>query len=274
MAQIIKTIRPNLWYRNLLVFGGLFFSGEITRSNLWINTILAFAAFCLMSSATYVFNDLHDKDKDALHHSKRLRPIASGTMPKGDAIKLGAALTTVALGMGVLISPAFVLWLLAYLVVSTAYTLYFKSQMLLDVMAVAAGFLIRVVAGSTVAHVGISPWVLICTFGIAAILVISKRHTEYEHYNDSRDYEVVTIDRMLDISITMTMLAYLLYTFIGSPHRYMLVTAPFVFYGLMKYLQDVHVYKSSPESIFLKDKSILVCTGLWAVTIAVIIYKF
>lgn len=287
VKHLIVSMRPKQWSKNLLVFAGLLFAQDIfILEKIW-QSVVAFFLFCLVSAAAYLFNDVIDRKTDALHPQKKNRPIAAGRLsPK---IALGWALLCVAAAL-----PAafrldfyFAIILLAYTVLTFAYTLYFKNIILLDVLIIASGFVFRAVAGAYAIQEDVSSWLIICTIFLALFLALGKRRAEIialgHAAGDVRKtlvhYDRHYLDQLIIISTTACLMAYALYTLdpvtvekFGT--RNLVLTLPFVMYGLFRYLYLL-IQKDlgeSPENAVWGDKAILFCVMLYIVAVVAIIY--
>ncbi len=286
LTALLRAMRPKQWTKNLFVFAGAFFDGQATEPAALLHTTLAFAVFCALSSATYLINDLMDIDKDRHHPTKRLRPLASGELGPVVAKLAAGALIVAALSAGYLVS-ANLLWIGSlYIVVMLLYSLYLKHIVIVDVMTIAAGFVIRVFAGALVVRVArFSPWLYVCTTLLALFIAINKRrhelvlleHEANNHRAALEEYSVRFLDEMTSLVTATTLAAYSFYTFSAPnlpPNHTMMFTIPFVMYGIFRYLYLIHVRKlgGSPEDIVLSDKPLLVSIVLWAVTAGAVIY--
>jgi 4-hydroxybenzoate polyprenyltransferase len=266
-ASILGSMRPKQWTKNLLVFAALVFSGNSGNARAWVLSALAFVVFSAVSGAVYVMNDIQDADQDRGHEKKRLRPIASGQLsPRLAAIAaVSIALVASLLGWAVL-GPEFLLVTTAYLALQAAYTIWLKHEVILDVMTISVGFVLRAVAGAVAIGVQSSPWLLACTALLALVLALGKRRHELilledeaaDHRAVLNQYSPEFIDQMLTSAATCTIITYLLYTFFSSNgvHRpWLMITVPFVAYGLYRYLFLVykHGLGDEPAELLLGD---------------------
>jgi 4-hydroxybenzoate polyprenyltransferase len=272
--------------KNLFVFAALIFSQNLFTPLVW-PAVGAFAIFCGLSGAIYLINDVADADKDRRHPVKRRRPIAAGTLPRGAAIALAAALLLASLGVSFRLSWRFGLVALAYGVLLIAYSAWLKHLVILDVLTVAVGFVLRAVAGAEAVKVDISGWLVICTILIALFLALGKRRHEYltlrggaaAHRPILAEYSEGFLDQMIAVVTASTVTAYALYTM--SPEtvakfrtRLLPLTLPFVLYGVFRYLYLLYRRElgGSPSDLLLSDKALLVNTLLWMLALVVIIY--
>ncbi|MDO8685023.1 MAG: decaprenyl-phosphate phosphoribosyltransferase [Armatimonadota bacterium] len=285
LLNIIRCIRPKQWTKNLLVFAGLLFTlnSRHPASDV-LKVVLAFVIFCLLSGSVYLVNDVLDAEKDRKHPKKRYRPIACGKVSPRVAVFLAVALGAVSLAAAFRLDFFFGLVTVAYLLLSTSYSFVLKHLVIVDVFSIAAGFVLRAAAGALVIHVTISEWLLLCTTLLALFMGLAKRRNELvtldnnagEHRKILEEYSPALLDQMINVTAACTIVAYMFYTFLSrtgeGSHRYMMMTIPFVIYGLFRYLYLVHSKNlgGSPESVVIEDKPLLVNIILWMVTVAVV----
>lgn len=279
-------MRPKQWSKNLLVFAGFLFTIEKSPPGDFWRVMLAFMLYCMISGAVYIFNDTVDVKRDRHHPVKRKRPIASGQVPVGVAAVFAVFLTAVSLAGGFRLSPYFGLTLVVYMLLTSAYSFKLKHVVILDLLVLASGFVIRAVAGAVAIDVAISPWLLLCTTLLALFLGLSKRRHEIvileedaaNHRKILDEYSVLYLDQMIIITSATALMAYSLYTFSGfsdtaTSHPYMMVTIPFVIYGIFRYLYLIHTKNAGghPEQVLLDDKPLLINIILWAVAVALVL---
>ena len=286
LAAAVVSLRPRQWVKNFFVFAGLIFSQSLFTPLVW-PALGAFLIFCALSGAIYVFNDLADVDKDRLHPVKRNRPIARGALPAPVAMGLGVGLLVLSLAAAFALSLGFGLTAVAYAALLIAYSVWLKHVVILDVLTVAAGFVLRAVAGAEAIAVEISGWLVICTILVALFLALGKRRHEYRtlkgeaaaHRPILAEYSEGFLDQMVAVVTASTVTAYALYTM--SPEtvakfdtRLLPVTLPFVLYGVFRYLYLLYRRElgGNPSDLLLNDRALLVNTGLWMLTLLVIIY--
>lgn len=295
-------LRPKQWTKNGLVFAGLFFTLQQHHPPAdFARAALAFAIFCLLSGAVYLVNDVLDADADRRHPTKRLRPIASGALAPRTA--LAFAVLLLALGFvpaGALLGARFLAAVVLYTVLSFAYTLHLKHVVLIDVMVLASGYVLRAAAGCFAVGVPNSPWLLLCTTLLALFLGLAKRRGELAALGDNpatrrilADYSLPMLDQMITIVAASCVMAYALYTFFSRPgtgtegalgggmtallppsgRPYLMVTIPFVIYGLFRYLYLVHRKNEgeAPETVLLKDRPTLLNVLLYIATALAVI---
>jgi 4-hydroxybenzoate polyprenyltransferase len=286
LAALIKTMRPRQWLKNGLVFVPLFFDGKLTDpSSVWRSAV-AFVLLCLMSGAVYLMNDLRDIENDRQHPTKRRRPLPSGALSTSVAGAASVILAVVSLVGAFALSLALGLVLLTYLLSQIAYTLWLKHVVLVDVIIVAAGFVLRVAAGVAVIDVErFSPWLYVCTGLLALFLALGKRRHEINllggdavnHRAILDEYNLDLIDRLIGIVTTSSVVAYSLYTFLAEglpPNHVMMLTIPFVLYAIFRYLYLIHVRHEggAPEEIFLRDRPMQLALVLYLATAFVALY--
>lgn len=229
LRSVIISLRPHQWYKNLILFLGIIFSGNFLNPGLWGTLLLAFSAFCLLSGSLYIFNDVKDIERDRLHPKKRYRPIAAGDLSPTVAIPIAAVLIIGAIVAGFVINPTFGALCLAYLLISSSYTAYLKNYAIVDAIVIGVGFVIRAAAGCAAIDVRISSWLILCVFLIALVLTFGKRRQELLTANDSRaclaEYSVPMSENFLNLSVSLLLMSYALYSV--SVNEALLVTLPF-----------------------------------------------
>jgi len=286
VLALLVSLRPRQWVKNLFVFAGVIFSQQLLTPRVWL-ALAAFAIFCGLSGAIYLFNDVADRDKDRLHESKRLRPVASGALPLGAAVGFGVLLLAGCLAAAFRLSPAFGLVALAYGALLTAYSVWLKHVVILDVLTVAAGFVLRAVAGAVAVDVEISGWLLICTILIALFLALGKRRHEYRsltgdaaaHRPILAEYSEGFLDQMISVVTASTVITYALYTMspetVAKFHTRLLpLTLPFVLYGIFRYLYLLYRRDlgGNPSDLLVTDRGLLLDALLWMLATLAIIY--
>jgi 4-hydroxybenzoate polyprenyltransferase len=286
LAGILVSMRPRQWVKNLVVFAALLFARRLTDSALVLAASAGFVLFCLVSGAVYILNDLFDADRDRRHPLKSRRPIASKALGTVPALTAAVLLMTGSLMQGFILSPPFGAVLLIYVILNVVYSLWLKEVVILDVMIIAAGFVLRAVGGALVIDVTISTWLILCTVLLSLFLAFCKRRQELELLDDPhehrailREYSVEFLDQMIGVVTASTLVSYMLYTMspevemkLGTRHLYL--TVPFVLYGIFRYLYLVHRKGEggNPTQALLTDRPLLLCVGLWALTVVLLIY--
>jgi 4-hydroxybenzoate polyprenyltransferase len=283
---LLVSLRPRQWVKNLFVFAGVIFSQQLLTPRIW-PALAAFAIFCGLSGAIYLFNDVADADKDRLHPSKRLRPVASGALPIGAAVGFGVALLAGCLAAAFMLSPPFGFVALGYGALLTCYSVWLKHVVIVDVLTVAAGFVLRAVAGAVAVDAEISGWLLICTILFALFLSLGKRRHEYRsltgaaaaHRPILADYSEGFLDQMISVVTASTLTTYALYTMspetVAKFHTRLLpLTLPFVLYGIFRYLYLLYRRDlgGNPSDLLVTDRGLLLDVVLWMLATLVIIY--
>jgi 4-hydroxybenzoate polyprenyltransferase len=292
LRALLKTMRPRQWTKNIFVFASLVFDGKLLQLDNLLRTLAGFGLFCIISSAVYIFNDILDLDADRNHPVKRNRPIASGRLPVPVAILAGTLLTLAALVLGFLLAWQFALVLLLYFSMMLVYSKWLKHIPILDVLILAAGFVLRVHAGSTLILVErFSPWLYVLMALLALYLGFGKRRAEMSlvmenEAGDSQDrtfrkvldgYTLPLLDQFITIVSGTTIVAYSLYTFLrpDAPGNHsLMLTIPFVVYAVFRYLYLIEVKRigGEPEEILLTDRPFQISLALWGITVLAVFY--
>lgn len=282
VGLILKLIRPKQWAKNLIVFAPALFSGKIFEPATLSAASLCFVAFCMCASAVYVVNDVLDCKSDRLHPKKKNRPVASGKISVPLALSLGVICAAIALSIGFLVRPTVDVFLLVYFVLMMFYALVLKHYVLLDVFAIAAGFVLRAAAGAAAAGVESSGWFLACTSFGALFLGLEKRRQETmllknnaaSHRKTLNAYSPELVDRMEAVIVPSLVTCYAFYTFQSYHGQWMMLTLPFVLYGVMRY-QVLSVRSDetgAPDEVLWKDRGIQITLLLWILTSAGVVY--
>ena len=273
-------MRPRQWSKNLLLYAGIIFAAELDDPQRWIQATAAFAAYCLASSAAYIFNDVRDAAHDRLHPLKRRRPIASGAVRAGRALNIAGILAALAFAIVAPLGWGSLAYMAGFLGLQVAYSLGLKNISLIDVMAISGLFVIRAAAGAEAVDVPISPWLIVCTALLALFLALAKRRGELASTGAEgpgrpvlSGYSFPLVDQLVSIVAACTIVAYSLYTFEARDGSAMMATIPFVVYGLFRYIQLMHREDlgEEPENVLLTDVPILVTIAGWAITSAAIL---
>jgi len=277
----VVALRPRQWLKNLLVFAGLVFAAKLGDAGRWLEAVAAFGAYCAVSSAAYLVNDLRDREDDRLHPVKRARPIARGELSPRRAVVLAAGLAAAALALAGVLGLVSVAFLLAFAGLQAAYSFSLKHVVLLDVLVIGSLFVIRAAAGAAAVGVRISPWLLLCTALLALFLALAKRRGELvlvgAQHTPGRPalegYSLELVDQLVAIVAASTVIAYSLYTLTARDSKALLATVPFVIFGLFRYLLLVHRddVGEEPEQVLLTDVPIILAVAGWIATAAVIL---
>jgi len=286
LKALFRTMRPRQWPKNVFLFAALVFDKQLLIPGSLLRTLAGFTLFCLISSSVYIFNDLADIEADRKHPEKKRRPIPSGQLPAGVAWAGGIFLLVITLVLGYWLAPAFAAVLAIYFLLNLAYTKWFKHISILDVLILAAGFVLRVHAGVTLIEVQrFSPWMYVVMSLLALFLGFGKRRAELvllshgagSHRKVLDGYTLPLLDQYIQIVSSTTIVAYSLYTFSAPnlpPNHAMMLTIPFVLYSIFRYLHLIHVEQAggAPEDILLSDRLLQIALVLWALAVLAVFY--
>ena len=285
MPPLIRALRPSEWIKNLLVFAGVLFSGRLDSGDAIVDAVLTFIAFCAISSAGYLLNDIRDRDLDRLHPEKRDRPIASGLVSTRTAATLSLILAVAAIAIGFAVKAEVAGFVVLYAAITTAYSLWLKRLVIIDVMTISSLFILRVVAGAVAVGAHASEFLLICTGMLALFLGFTKRRQEAmleeRDETDTRPvlehYSLPFLDQMIAMVTASAILSYVLYA-VDSPRigSKMLATAPSVLYGIFRYLYLIYDRgdtRSSP-TILTEDPGMVFAAVSWVGIALAMLYVF
>ncbi len=287
VSSLLISLRPGQWTKNLLVFAGVIWGQELFQLRAVELAIAAFAIFCALSGAVYLVNDIMDRDADRQHPLKRSRPIAAGDLSPAAAAAAATVLGAAGLAAAFALRTSFGVVALVYLLLQGLYSGPLKQIVILDVLAIAAGFVLRAVAGAVAIDVAISQWLLVCTTQLALFLALSKRRHELVllangatgHRRILGEYSPYLLDQMIGVVTASTLIAYTFYCInpetVQKFHTELLgLTIPFPLYGIFRYLYLVHRREGggSPSQMLLNDLPLLVCVALWVVVVVVLVY--
>lgn len=306
LRLVLESVRPRQWVKNFALFAALIFSGQLFFWEAFSRVILAFFIFCLLTSSVYLFNDVVDMPMDRRHPLKKRRPIASGKLSIPLALFIAVTGFFLSLSLARSISFFFFLSSLSYLILHIIYTLWIKQVVILDLLAIAAGFIIRVYAGALVINVHMNVWFLLTVISLSLFLAVGKRQSERtlllgqgKELEDQRITLVRYSPRLLDVYTSMfanaTWISYALFTFLQPqpvftrsgiigilaelPHtfvtqKWLMVSVPIVVYGVMRYLQLIYEKNEgeSPDKVLLSDKPLFAAVVVWGITVISIIY--
>jgi len=274
-------LRPRQWTKNLLLFAGIVFAAEIGDAGRWLAAGAAFVLYCAASSAAYLVNDLVDAPADRLHPVKRRRPIARGEITPRTAVFAAVALVGLAAGLAVALGPVALGFLALFLAIQAGYTLGLKHVVLVDVMAIAALFVVRAAAGAGAVDVRISPWLLVCTALLALFLALGKRRGELVLVGAEatpgrpvlEGYSLEVVDQLVAIVAAATVLSYTVYTLTARESQALAATIPFVLFGIFRYVLLLHRGGGGeePENVLVTDAPILATVAGWAAVSATIL---
>ena len=283
---LIKAMRPRQWTKNGFLFFALIFDKQLFSPAPFLRTLQGFFLFCLISSAVYLFNDIADVDADRQHPEKKNRPLASGALPLGLARGAAIVLAITALLLGYLLEPAFAGILAIYLILNLLYSRWLKHVPILDVLIISSGFVLRVAAGVVLITVErFSPWLYMITILFSLYIGLGKRRAEMDlleegasaHRKVLDGYTIPLLDQYITIVSGMTIVAYSLYTF-SAPNlptnHTMMLTIPFVVYGIFRYLQLIQTGHAAgaPDEVALKDRPLQITVLLWGLAVIAVFY--
>ena len=286
LRALLKTMRPRQWTKNAFLFAALVFDGKLFHLTDFLRTLAGFGLFCLISSAVYIFNDLLDVEADSQHAVKKNRPIASGKLPMPIAIAAGGILSLISLALAYLLAWQFAVTILVYFVMMLAYSQWLKHVPILDVLILAAGFVLRVHSGTTLITVErFSPWLYVLMTLLALYLGFGKRRAELalltgdatNHRKVLNGYSIPLLDQFITIVSGTTIVAYSLYTFFRpeTPGNHaLMLTIPFVIYAIFRYLYLIQVRQigGEPEEILLSDRPFQISIFIWGLAVLAVFY--
>jgi 4-hydroxybenzoate polyprenyltransferase len=273
---VLEAMRPKQWIKNSFVLAGLAFSGMVTDGRSVARALIMLAAFCLASGATYLLNDARDAESDRHNPRTASRPIARGDLSPAVALASAALAAAVALGMAAVLNWQSLAVLGGYVVLQLAYSNGLKHVLFVDVMAIAAGFVLRAAAGGVAIDVPVSQWLLLCTGLLATFLGLTKRRAEAVALGGSAQpkrevldhYSVGLLDELISVVTPATLVVYAIYAATGAHTSWMLLTVPFVLYGIFRVLWLIHHHGAlteEPAVVVVRDRPLLVCVALWGV---------
>ena len=287
MPPLIRALRPGEWVKNLLVFAGLLFSGQLDEGDQVLAATLTFVAFCAIASAGYLLNDLRDREHDRHHPDKRHRPIASGALAPSTAAGAALALAIAGLALGLVVEPEVAGMVALYGAITTAYTLVLKRIVIADVMTIGSLFILRVVAGAVAVEASASEYLLVCTGFLALFLGFTKRRQEAmleetEPPGESgvarpvlEHYSLPFLDQMISMVTAASIISYVIYA-VNSPiaGSKMLITAPSVLYGIFRYLYLIYDRRDtrSTAAILAEDPGIVFAGASWVGAAVIALY--
>ena len=284
IKYLLITMRPKQWIKNSFVFAGLIFSKSFLEVNPVIKTIYAFLLFSMVSGVVYIINDTIDREKDILHPTKAKRPIAAGKLKPIEAILSAFIILGITMYLAYRIEVLFFIIIVSYFILVLLYSIFLKHVVILDVVIISFGFVLRTLGGTAVIGVEISPWLIMCTTFLSLFLALNKRKNELIllsdeavlHRKNLGEYTTGLIDQMLPVVTSATIMSYSLYTFTSGKSHYMMLTIPFVLYGIFRYqyIASSENEDGNPENMLLKDTPLLINMLLWGITSIVIVFIF
>ncbi|HMD87576.1 MAG TPA: decaprenyl-phosphate phosphoribosyltransferase [Anaerolineaceae bacterium] len=288
LKALIKSMRPRQWTKNAFVLAAIVFDRQLEHPTALIRSIAGVILFCLLSGCVYLINDIMDVEADRQHPFKRERPIASGQLPIRVAIIAAVVILAVTFPIAYYLSADFALIALAYLLTNLAYSKWLKHVPLLDVLILASFYVMRVAAGVSLIHVErFSPWLYVVTTLLALYIGFGKRRAEltllednaYNHRRVLGGYTIPFLDQLITIVSGTTIVSYSLYTFsapnVPANHT-MMLTIPFVLYGIFRYLYLIQVkcMGGAPEELLLRDRALQISIALWGLSVLLVFYLF
>ena len=286
LSALLKTMRLRQWIKNAFIFFALIFDKQLFSLGPFLRTLAGFFLFCLISSAVYLLNDIADIEADRQHPEKKNRPLASGTLPVSLALGTAVALALIALLLGYWMAPAFAGILAIYLILNVLYSIWLKHVPILDVLIVSSGFVLRVAGGVALITVErFSPWLYVITTLFSLYIGLGKRRAEMNllaegasaHRKVLDGYTIPLLDQYITIVSGMTIITYSLYTF-SAPNlpvnHSMMLTIPFVVYGIFRYLQLIQTGHAAgaPDEVALKDRALQITVLLWGLAVIAVFY--
>ncbi|OHB40324.1 MAG: phosphoribose diphosphate--decaprenyl-phosphate phosphoribosyltransferase [Planctomycetes bacterium GWB2_41_19] len=287
LKYVLLSMRPEQWIKNFFVFTALLFSKNLLNPSKDIEAIIGFVIFCMVTGCAYMVNDLVDLEKDKLHPVKSRRPLASGKLKKETAAKIIVLVCLASLFFAFYMNILFGFIVLAYFLLNIGYSIYLKNIVIIDVVSIAAGFVLRVLGGAVIISVVASQWLILCTILLSLFLGFSKRRHELILLEDSatshrrvlEHYSPYFLDQMIAVVTASTLICYALYTMSGDTVEKLgtsklIYTIPFVLYGIFRYLYLVHQKEEggSPTEIMFTDKPMIINICLWVISSVVFIY--
>lgn len=279
LKKFVISLRPQQWIKNFFVFAALIFARKFTDVAAIEKALAAFALFCLVSGGVYLINDVVDYDKDRQHPVKKSRPIASGAVNKKLALVLAFVLIILSVSLSYVINRELSAVVLAYALLNLFYSLYLKNVVILDIISIALGFVLRVIAGAVAIGVIFSSWLLLCTFFLTLFLAIGKRKTELTILGSTErravldGYSLELLNQMNAVVLPSTLITYALYTFSSWHSQWLILTVPVVLYGLFRYLYIVDkksVSDNGPSDDLLYDRPLQLTVTVWILIILAI----
>jgi 4-hydroxybenzoate polyprenyltransferase len=278
---VVEGMRPRQWVKNAFVFGGVLYSGQFVEAGPLATAVAVFVAFCLASGAAYLVNDAVDAETDRLNPRTASRPIARGELAPRTAIAAGVVVALAAIGITALVNWQTLVTMAGFLALQFAYSTFLKHQLFIDVMAVAAGFVARAYAGLVAIDVEISEWLLLCTGLLALFLGFGKRRGEVVAVGGSahpqrpvlEQYSVALVDELIAVVTPSIIVAYSLYAVLAARSQVMLLTVPFVMYGVFRVLYLIHHGSRLPDDptvVVWQDRPLQVCIVLWGISAGLI----
>ncbi|MDP2649885.1 MAG: decaprenyl-phosphate phosphoribosyltransferase [bacterium] len=306
LFDILRLLRPRQWLKNFAIFVAVTFTGQLFNPEVIGKVLIAFLIFCGISSAIYIINDIFDLEKDRMHPFKKFRPIAHGDISILQGLVIAFILIIISVIVSFNLTPAFFILMIVFLTLQFSYSFFLKNIAVIDIITLAAGYILRVYAGEAITGFHISVWLLLTTISISLFLAVGKRKSELtlvSQYTDAQikqtrkslsHYSEKILDLYASIFATSTFISYALFTFLENPvgfklslglfmpdfsptffqRKWLMITIIPVVYGLMRYVQDIYEKSEgeSPEKVLLSDKPLLLTVVIWSLLVIGIIY--
>lgn len=301
MKYIVQSARPNQWVKNLIIYTAIIFSGKLFDWNLFSQATLGFIIFCLLSSTSYILNDIIDYEYDKKHPVKKNRPLAAGHISIPDATLIVFVLSGISLIGALFFSIPLFLLSVGFLLLHFFYSVYFKKKPVFDIFAISFSFMIRAFAGQVITGYHIQIWMMLTIFFVSLFIATVKRHAELVSHGSTTRYSLYfykehMLDFLTNTFATLTIVSYSLYTFLEKPplivtpfssffasvfpdfeaRKWFMITIPLVVYGIARYAQLLYENKQgeAPERIITQDKPLIVTILLWGTVVISLIYIF
>lgn len=278
----LRLLRPHQWTKNILCLAGVFFSGKWSDTTAWHQSCIVVAAFCAASSFVYIVNDIFDREQDRLHRTKQRRPLASGELGVTQAMLLAMVCLCIVCVLSCVLRWGVIGIIFGYITLHLFYSLRLKNIALIDVMILSIGFILRLLAGTAAANVRASEWILLCTFFLALFMGFAKRRAEINNWGDQAessrlvlgDYTIQMLDRFCNITGTLTIACYALFTVLAHSGVPLVLTCPPAVFGVFRYILLVErkAQGEAPENLLLNDRPIQAALIIWFLTYAVVLY--
>ena len=279
ISDLLHLLRAHHWVKNLLVRAPPFFGGVLfSEADMFLKMVQAFFAFSFVSSTGYIVNDLFDQDTDAIHPTKRFRPIASGRVGRGNAIIYALLTVFISLLLSLRFNKVFIIILISYFILSLAYSLYLQYIVVVDVISIALGFVLRIEAGGFASDISVSSWLLVMTVMLSLLLALGKRRFELDTYSEDSNFRRVLskynpnyIDKAFAVLAVAAILSYILYSFDRGPNQF-IITIPFVCFGVIRYAYLVRMNRiGDPTESLIKDKWLFLSVLTWLIVTSLIL---
>jgi len=278
--NVFRLMRPKQWYKNLVIYIAIVFTGQLYNPVLFDKTLLGFISLCLLSSATYVINDIFDKKTDKLHPEKKKRPIASGEVSIGMGVFLAMLLSVAGVTIASWLDTGFLLVVMAFFALSQIYTIWLKNAAFADITVIGVNFVLRALSGVVLLRAEISPWLIVTAFFLAVFLALGKRRSDagllgkraVKHRKVHKYYKLKLVDSLINAVMGVIIISYSLYTFLKA-ERFMIITLPVVVYALFRYKRLIHDNRTASPERAVMDIRILLSIAAWGAIVFIAHYR-